>query len=777
MIHCSILFLLIFIYQINALPERYNTSSEILNGLIYSQYGLPYDQYFRNYPLGGSEIKESLFGINFTAIGTPLTQEFWNVFYRFSSATAYIRFTSNDEFTLQNINQFEIEYFDFDTFVFANVWTKVDRANSNRLTRSLTTMSGTVEESQSNFSGQNGIIRLVNDSSFVQLTTTPFVVNSQSRSMAAVVSARLVSSSLNATQLSRLVVAASVGVGFLDNGVYRHVASSRALRLSAARRLLSSVTLPLTTPYAKQQRSDVIYARDFETHASTLVAALAARDDNIDLAPLSMTPLENAIYNQYGPPYHQGTESAPFGKDEVTNLRAPGLCCPSPDPLVWNKPAFYGKYLCYALLSFDVEDAYTRNNIDAFEIQIKDFRSFWRDTNGEWTEYFSSGYYGFHSPSWQFTRTPDVNFNRPQFTHLHPDGTYRTQAIMRGQQLPSATAVGTYVLARLVRKGRSSVDLARVRVHTHINMQLSNVSEPGVQGYPSIGESRYQLLTTEFKLFSFFSLPLTAPQYGQTAMEPIVKSFDELKPIFDQVNLDELDSATTSVESQETTPSTSKTATTTSNSETSTKSIDTPTSATTPSSNIVTQTTPSLSTIINSNTPSSFFSTTINSNTRSSSSSSLINSNPSNSRTIDASSATNSVQATFKSPTPTTTLNTRSTLAELSTPTTMTIAANVPGSIDDNSSIESFPLWLILILGGILCCIVLIVGIVCWLKKRHADHTAVHDPNPDDYIETDLDDKSDITEDESVYHHSTDGIYAVVPDVNNDAIIYDVVTS
>jgi len=750
MIHCSILFLLIFIYQINALPERYNTSSEILNGLIYSQYGLPYDQYFRNYPLGGSEIKESLFGINFTAIGTPLTQEFWNVFYRFSSATAYIRFTSNDEFTLQNINQFEIEYFDFDTFVFANVWTKVDRANSNRLTRSLTTMSGTVEESQSNFSGQNGIIRLVNDSSFVQLTTTPFVVNSQSRSMAAVVSARLVSSSLNATQLSRLVVAASVGVGFLDNGAYRHVASSRAMRLSAARRLLSSVTLPLTTPYAKQQRSDVIYARDFETHASTLVAALAARDDNIDLAPLSMTPLENAIYNQYGPPYHQGTESAPFGKDEVTNLRAPGLCCPSPDPHVWNKSAFYGKYLCYALLSFDVEDAYTRNNIDAFEIQIKDFRSFWRDTNGEWTEYFSSGYYGFHSPSWQFTRTPDVNFNRPQFTHLHPDGTYRTQAIMYGQQLPSATAVGTYVLARLVRKGRSSVDLARVRVHTHINMQLSNVSEPGVQGYPSIGESRYQLLTTEFKLFSFFSLPLTAPQYGQTAMEPIVKSFDELKPIFDQVNLDELDSATTSIESTETTPSISTTATT-ANSGTSTKSINSdtqPTSTTTLSSSIVTQTTPSSSSSINSNTPSSY-----------------------------ASSGTNSVQATFKSPTPTTTLNTRSTLAESSTPTTMTIAANVPGSIDDNSSIESFPLWLILILGGILCCIVLIVGIVCWLKKRHADHTAVHDPNPDDYIETDLDDKSDITEDESVYHHSTDGIYAVVPDVNNDAIIYDVVTS
>ena len=71
---------------------------------------------------------------------------------------------------------------------------------------------------------------------------------------------------------------------------------------------------------------------------------------------------------------------------------------------------------------------------------------------------------------------------------------------MYGQQLPSATAVGTYVLARLVRKGRSSVDLARVRVHTHLNMQLSNVSEPGVQGYPSIGESRYQLLTTEFKV-------------------------------------------------------------------------------------------------------------------------------------------------------------------------------------------------------------------------------------------------------------------------------------
>ena len=53
----------------------------------------------------------------------------------------------------------------------------------------------------------------------------------------------------------------------------------------------------------------------------------------------------------------------------------------------------------------------------------------------------------------------------------------------------------------------------------------------------------------------------------------------------------------------------------------------------------------------------------------------------------------------------------------------------------------------------------------------------MHDPNPDDYIETDLDDKSDITEDESVYQHSTDGIYAVVPDVNNDTIIYDVVTN
>ena len=37
----------------------------------------------------------------------------------------------------------------------------MDRANSNRLTRSLTTMSGTVEESQSNFSGQNGIVKLV----------------------------------------------------------------------------------------------------------------------------------------------------------------------------------------------------------------------------------------------------------------------------------------------------------------------------------------------------------------------------------------------------------------------------------------------------------------------------------------------------------------------------------------------------------------------------------------------------------------------------------------
>ena len=97
--------------------------------------------------------------------------------------------------------------------------------------------------------------------------------------------------------------------------------------------------------------------------------------------------------------------------------------------------------------------------------------------------------------------------------------------------------------------------------------------------------------------------------------------------------------------------------------------------------------------------------------------------------------------------------------------------------IKQNSSIESFPLWLILILGGLLCCIVLIVGIVCWLKKRHAEQTAMHDPNPDDYIETDLDDKSDITEDESVYQHSTDGIYAVVPDVNNDTIIYDVVTN
>ena len=176
------------------------------------------------------------------------------------------------------------------------------------------------------------------------------------------------------------------------------------------------------------------------------------------------------------------------------------------------------------------------------------------------------------------------------------------------------------------------------------------------------------------QLFSFFSLPLTAPQYGQTSMEPsnlifsfeilflfsknkkmlaiVVKSFDELKPIFDQVNLDEPDSATTSIESPETTPSLSTTATTTSDSETSTKSSGTqPTSTATPSSSIVTQTTPSSSSSINSNTPSS--------------------------------TATNSVQATVKSPTPTTTLNTRPTLTESSTPTTMTIAANVPGSIDD----------------------------------------------------------------------------------------------